>query len=133
MGSMQGCWLKNEPVAARFSLAWWHFSLRSTSPPITTPPLRPLLPTHVHFTQPTPTHPTTPQIQGKCAERSRILLQKKCGVFAATPTPGDQKLLETYQARNKRLVAAMVDLKWNELVLEGDESCGPCSCLPCCY
>ena len=43
-----------------------------------------------------------------------------------------RKELATYQARNRRLVAAMVELKFDELLEEGPESCGPCSCLPFC-
>ena len=36
------------------------------------------------------------------------------------------------RVRNRRLVAAMVELKFDELLEEGPESCGPCSCLPFC-
>ena len=45
---------------------------------------------------------------------------------------GSRKELATYEARNRRLAAALVDLKFDELLAEGPESCGPCSCLPFC-
>ena len=64
--------------------------------------------------------------------RFDAMRKARTGVFSATPSEGDRKELATYQARNRRLVAAMVELKFDELLEEGPESCGPCSCLPFC-
>jgi len=62
--------------------------------------------------------------------RFDVMRKKGTGAFAAEPDEGSRKELATYEARNRRLVAALVDLKFDELLAEGPESCGPCSCLP---
>ena len=64
--------------------------------------------------------------------RFDVMRKKGTGAFAAEPDEGSRKELATYEARNRRLVAALVDLKFDELLAEGPESCGPCSCLPFC-
>jgi hypothetical protein len=64
--------------------------------------------------------------------RFDVMRKKGTGAFAASPDEGSRKELATYEARNRRLVAALVDLKFDELLAEGPESCGPCSCLPFC-
>ena len=56
----------------------------------------------------------------------------RTGMFAPSPTDNDAKLLRMYtEAFNPRLVAALVDHRWDQLMLEGDESgCAVCSCMP---
>lgn len=64
--------------------------------------------------------------------RFDAMRRRGTGAFAAAPDEGSRKELATYEARNRRLAAALVDLKFDELLAEGPESCGPCSCLPFC-
>ena len=56
----------------------------------------------------------------------------RTGIFAPEPSKADAKERETYEARNRRVVAALVDLKFDELVRAAPTYCGPCSCLPFC-
>ena len=59
--------------------------------------------------------------------------KKKLGMFADEPTPGDAKLLETYEALNRRLVAALVDAEFEKfLEEEGEDRHHVCSFLPIC-
>ena len=37
-----------------------------------------------------------------------------------------------YAKYNERVVAALTDHEWLDMLLEGAATCGPCSCLPCC-
>ena len=57
---------------------------------------------------------------------------RRTGIFAPEPSKADAKERETYEARNRRVVAALVDLKFDELVRAAPTYCGPCSCLPFC-
>jgi hypothetical protein len=70
-----------------------------------------------------------------CAIVPSFAKQKKrqTGMFAPSPTPTDKKLFDMYERFNERLVAALVDHKWDELLLEGPARYGPCCGLsPCC-
>lgn len=58
--------------------------------------------------------------------------RRKRGMFADQPTKTDKALRDMYEKFNERLVAALVDHKWLDLLLEGDATCGPCGCMPCC-
>lgn len=64
--------------------------------------------------------------------RFDAMKKSRTGIFAASPSEADRKELATHSARNSRLVAALVDLKFDELIEEGPATCGPCSCCPFC-
>jgi hypothetical protein len=38
-----------------------------------------------------------------------------------------------YDKLNERIVAALIDHQWLELIMEGPQSCGLCSCISFCY
>ena len=54
-------------------------------------------------------------------------------LFADKPTKGDQQMRQMYDKLNERIVAALLDHKWLELILEGSQFCGLCSCISFCY
>jgi len=61
--------------------------------------------------------------------------QKKTrtGMFSPNPTKADKQMFDMYERFNERLVAALVDHDWLELLLEGPARYGPCCGLsPCC-
>lgn len=55
------------------------------------------------------------------------------GLFAASPTKADAQMRRMYDKLNERIVAALLDHKWLELILEGSQYCGLCSCVSFCY
>ena len=57
--------------------------------------------------------------------------RRKKGIFAEKPSKGDAMLKDMYEKLNERCIAALLDHKWLDLVLEGDTYCGVCSC--CAY
>ena len=54
------------------------------------------------------------------------------GMFAAEKDGFNTKLAAMYAKYNERVVAALTDHEWLDMLLEGAATCGPCSCLPCC-
>ena len=57
--------------------------------------------------------------------------KRKRGMFAETPTKEDEKLRATYDATNRRMAAALVDAKFDELLSsEGKTMHNPCRFLP---
>ena len=53
-------------------------------------------------------------------------------MFAAEKDGFNTKLAAMYAKYNERVVAALTDHEWLDMLLEGAATCGPCSCLPCC-
>ena len=45
---------------------------------------------------------------------------------------GDAKMKEMYEKYHPRVVAALTDHKWDELIREGSAECGFCSCCSFC-
>ena len=75
-----------------------------------------------------------------CAMAPGLLSQKKrrTGMFSADPkamSEAERKEKALYEQLNERCVAALLDHKWLELLLEesGAPSCGLCSCISVCY
>ena len=73
-----------------------------------------------------------------CAMAPGLLKAKRSQTGAFTPdatiTDDDRKTARTYEALNARAVAALVDHKWLELLLdESEQNCGLCSGLSLCY
>ena len=60
--------------------------------------------------------------------------QKKArtGMWAERPTDADTKLKEMYDKYHPRLVAALTDHAWDQLLSESDARCGACSCFSFC-
>ena len=53
-------------------------------------------------------------------------------MWAERPTAADTKLKEMYDKYHPRLVAALTDHAWDQLLSESDARCGACSCFPFC-
>ena len=58
--------------------------------------------------------------------------KQRAGMWADKPSTADAKMREMYAKYHPRLVAALTDHKWNELLVEGDAACGVCSCCSFC-
>jgi len=59
--------------------------------------------------------------------------RRRKGMFAASPSEGDSKLLAMYEAINSRLAAALHDHAFVETVSEMELTAPPCGwCRPCC-
>lgn len=58
--------------------------------------------------------------------------RKGKGIFAEKPTKADASLREMYDKINERVVAALLDHKWLEMVMEGSEVCLSCGYVPGC-
>ena len=57
----------------------------------------------------------------------------KTGLFAPSPTAADLQIRQMYERLSERIVAALLDHKWLDIILEGDQFCGLCSCISFCY
>ncbi len=56
----------------------------------------------------------------------------KKGMWAERPTAADVKLKEMYDTYHPRLVAALTDHAWDQMLIEGHAECGACSCFSFC-
>ena len=82
---------------------------------------------------PTPA-PTPTPTRTRTQTLTRWAKQKKArtGMWAERPTAADTKLKEMYDKYHPRLVAALTDHAWDQLLSESDARCGACSCFPFC-